>query len=128
MISVRALVIVTMVLGGVGSVWAQAVTPDSLRRAELGTASAQYDLGVAYAQGLDVPQDYARAAAWYRKAAEQGDARAQTNLGGMYGNGQGVARDDAQAAVWYRKAAEQGFAPAKTELDAMKSSGKAATR
>jgi hypothetical protein len=39
MIPVRVLVIVTMVLGGVGSVWAQAVTPDLLRRAELGNAS-----------------------------------------------------------------------------------------
>ena len=57
---------------------------------------------------LGVARDFARAAAWYRKAAEQGDARAQTNLGGMYGNGQGVARDYVQAAVWYRKAAEQG--------------------
>jgi hypothetical protein len=70
MISVKALVIVTMVLGGVGSVWAQAYTPDLLRRAELGNASAQYELGVVYAQGRGVARDYGRAAAWYRKARQ----------------------------------------------------------
>ncbi len=40
-----------------------------------------------YANGQGVPQDYAQAVAWYRKAAEQGYAKVQTNLGVMYANG-----------------------------------------
>jgi uncharacterized protein len=63
-----------------------------------------------------VPQDYAQAALWYRKAAEQGDTVAQTNLGNLYYDGPGVLRDYAQAVLWYRKAAEQGDADAQDSL------------
>ena len=56
-----------------------------------------------------MPQDYAEAVKWYRKAAEQGDA-GPVQPGFMYENGQGVAQDYAQAVTWYRKAAEQGDA------------------
>ena len=41
-------------------------------------------LGFMYDKGQGVPQDYAAAVSWYRKAAEQGDADAQFNLGFMY--------------------------------------------
>ena len=40
--------------------------------AEQGYADAQYNLGVMYANGHGVSQDYAEAAKWYRLAAEQG--------------------------------------------------------
>ena len=63
-----------------------------------------------YEQGHGVPQDYAEAVKWYRKAADQGDAFAQYNLGVMYDNGEGVPQDQAEAVKWYRKAAEQGDA------------------
>ena len=46
--------------------------------------------------GQGVPQDYAEAVTWYRKAAEQGDADAQYNLGVMYAKGQGVPQDYAR--------------------------------
>ena len=81
-----------------------------------GKAAAQCSLGVMYEFGKGVPQDYAQAATWYRKAAEQGDANAQFNLGVSYALGQGVPQDYAQAAVWYRKAAEQGDAAAQFGL------------
>jgi uncharacterized protein len=51
--------------------------------AEQGTASAQYNIGQIYDNGRGVPQDYATAVSWFRKAAEQGDATAQFNLGVM---------------------------------------------
>ena len=35
---------------------------------------AQYGLGVCYATGQGVEQDYTQAVHWWRKAAEQGDA------------------------------------------------------
>ena len=57
-----------------------------------GRCPAQNNLGIMYAYGRGIPQDYAEALKWYRKAAEQGDARAQTNLGVMYANGQACRR------------------------------------
>jgi TPR repeat protein len=86
------------------------------KAAEQGNAIAQFNLGILYGQGKGVPQDYPKAAFWYRKAAEQGNANAQLNLGNAYRTGQGVTRDDAEAVVWYRKAAEQGDAAAQWSL------------
>src|ERR1035437_9387422 len=60
-----------------------------------GKAAAQCSLGVMYEDGKGMPQDYAQAALWYRKAAEQGDARAQVELGILYRAGYGVPQDDA---------------------------------
>jgi hypothetical protein len=42
--------------------------------AEQGNAAAQHHLGVAYELGDGVPQLYAIAVTWYRKAADQGNA------------------------------------------------------
>ncbi|OGT23135.1 MAG: hypothetical protein A2342_00485 [Gallionellales bacterium RIFOXYB12_FULL_54_9] len=51
--------------------------------AEQGNVTAQSEIGTMYALGQGVPQDYAQAAYWRRKAAEQGDADAQSNLAHM---------------------------------------------
>lgn len=72
-------------------------------------ANAQNELGLMYAMGVGVPQDYAEAVKWFRKAAEQGLAFAQYNLGLSYDSGKGVPQDYAKAAKWYRMAAKQGF-------------------
>ena len=58
---------------------------------------AQISLGIMYANGQGVPQDYAEAVKWFRLAADQGDATAQFNLGIMYAKGQGVPQDYAEA-------------------------------
>ena len=70
-------------------------------------AFAQYILGVMYHEGEGVPQDYAEAMRWFRRAAEQGDPAAQSELGVMYHKGQGVLQDYAEAMRWFRRAAEQ---------------------
>ncbi len=75
-------------------------------------------------EGSSVPQDYARAVKWYRKAAEQGDASSQNNLGIMYDNGQCVTQDYAKALQWFRKAAEQGDASSQNNLGNMYRSGR----
>jgi TPR repeat protein len=49
---------------------------------------------------MRVPQDYAEAVRWYRKAAEQGLASAQFDLGLMYASGQGVPQDYVLAHMW----------------------------
>ena len=59
--------------------------------ASQGNASAQYRLGIMYANGQGVAQDAIEAVMWYRLAAEQGDSRAQHNLGVMYDKGHGCA-------------------------------------
>jgi hypothetical protein len=46
--------------------------------AEQGNADAQFNLGVMYDNGEDVPQDHAEALKSYRRAAEEGNADAQS--------------------------------------------------
>ena len=70
-----------------------------------------------YFQGDGVPQDYAEAVKWYRKAAEQGDDVAQFKLGEMYKEEKGVPKDMTEATKWIRKAAEQGHEYAKEWLE-----------
>jgi TPR repeat protein len=67
-----------------------------------------------YYKGAGVPQDYAEAVRWSRKAAEQGEAGAQFNLGWMYTNGHGVPQDYVKAYMWLNLAAAQGNALAQT--------------
>ena len=66
---------------------------------------------------LGVPEDQAKAAQLYMKAAQAGDAQAMNNLGLMYGRVQGVPQDIAKALYWWRKA---------VKVDKDGSSGKAA--
>jgi TPR repeat protein len=66
---------------------------------------------------MGVPQDYAEAVKWFRRAAEQGQAGAQYNLGLMYGNGDGVPQDHMLAHMWFNLAAAQGLVPAKENRD-----------
>ena len=65
-----------------------------------------------YAKGQGVPQDYAAAAGWYRKAADQELYMAQSNLGVMYAKGQGVPQDYVQAHKWLNLGATSGDADA----------------
>jgi hypothetical protein len=47
-------------------------TPEVLKKANSGDASAQFELGKIYEAGGGVRQNLEQAAIWYRKAAEQG--------------------------------------------------------
>jgi TPR repeat protein len=82
--------------------------------AEQGDANAQYELARLYYQGEGVPQNYAEAFDWYRKAADRGNAKAQYRVGFMYDWGKGVQQDYTQAVSWSHKAADQGYANAQT--------------
>ena len=73
-----------------------------------------------YRDGRGVPQDYAVAVSWFRKAADQGYGDAQYDLGNMYLS---VLRDYAAAVSWYRKAADQGNASAQYNLGLMYANG-----
>ena len=76
--------------------------------AEGGATWAQVNLGLMYAQGQGVNQDYDQALKWFRAAASKGDATAQSCIGRMYEEGHGIPIDHAKAAHWYLKAADQG--------------------
>ena len=60
-----------------------------LKKAKQGNREAQYELGVAYALGEEVEQDFSKSRKWYSEAAKQGDFEASYNLGTMYLDGQG---------------------------------------
>jgi TPR repeat protein len=92
--------------------------------AEQGDANAQYDLGVMYAKGMGVPQDFSKALGFYILAAEQGNALAQYSLGVMYENGMGVPQDFSKALGFYILAAEQGNASAQNGLGQLRATGK----
>ena len=77
-----------------------------------------------YYQGNGVPQDYAEAVSWYRKAADQGDAWGQDELGFAYYQGKGVPQDYTEAVRWFRKAADQGDERAQYDLGCMYDLGK----
>jgi len=84
--------------------------------AEKGDARAQYNLGLLYASGLGVGQDYQAALKWHRQAASQGHAGAQNELAQMYAKGQGVQQDNVRAYLWYSVAAESLGGGSKKEL------------
>ena len=77
-------------------------------------SSAQSYVGTMFARGFILPQNYAMAESWFRKAAASGNAAAEDGLGYyIYEQGKGSsAQDYAKAAEWDRKAADQGFPPA----------------
>jgi TPR repeat protein len=75
------------------------------------------NLGLLYANGQGVAQDYAKAREWYEKAADKGATSAMINLGLLYANGQGVAQDYAKAREWYEKAADKGDTSAEARLE-----------
>lgn len=76
--------------------------------AEQGDARSQYNIGLLYANGTGVVQDWQQAAKWYHLSAAQGYASAQNNLGVLYEDGLGVIQDYDKALKWYRLSAEQG--------------------
>lgn len=84
------------------------VLDDPKKFAEQGNPLAQSVLGMMYAVGEGVPQDFRLAACWWTKAANQGVPFAQLNLGVLYAKGQGVPQNYKLAYVWTNLAAAQG--------------------
>ena len=90
----------------------------------VGEAEKQFALGNAYYQGDGVPQNFAEAVKWYRKAAEQEHTNSQYMLGLMYDRGEGMPTVYVEAVAWYRKAAEKGHTKAQLELGKKYAEGK----
>ena len=95
--------------------------------AQQGDPAAQRNLGILYANGERIPQDYTQALHWLTQAAKQEDFAAMNSLGIMYESGMGVAKDEVQAVEWYRKAA-YGLSDAVENLHRMWKKGSPATK
>jgi TPR repeat protein len=91
--------------------------------ADRGQVLAEYVIGLMYANGQGVPQDFGQAMKWHRKAADQGEPKAQFSVGVMYFKGLGTAVNHAEAFKWYRRAADQGDPAAQYNLGAMYAKG-----
>jgi GAF domain/Sel1 repeat len=88
----------------------------TLNRANAGDPIAQYEMGLQYADGESLPQNYQDAMAWFAKAAENGNDKAQWKLGLGYMKGIGVPQDERKAVVWFKRAANQGDVRAQSAL------------
>jgi hypothetical protein len=65
-----------------------------------GDAAAQYRLGMRYATGQDVTQDYSEAMRWFLRAADQGNIHAQATVAVWLMAGRGAPQDYGQAYYW----------------------------
>jgi hypothetical protein len=73
---------------------------DVQKHADAGDAEAEYEVGVRYASGIDVIQDYSQAMRWFLQAADQGSARAQGRVATWMFLGRGTEQDYSKAYYW----------------------------
>jgi len=92
------------------------VLGDRKQLAERGDAAEQYAVGVRYALGDGVKQDYTEASRWFSMAAAQGNVEAQSTLGAYYMAGTGVAKDPSKAYFWALLAQAGGDEASKTRI------------
>ena len=95
--------------------------PELRNLAFQGDADAQWQMGVRYHNGEDVPRDDAQAMQWFLRAAEQGHATAQATLGAYYWAGRGVPQDLSKAYFWSAIALVQGDENSKSRLEGLSS-------
>jgi TPR repeat protein len=91
--------------------------------AQSGDAKAQCKVGLIYATGAGVTQDFRSARDWYQKAADQGNGAALRHLGNLSRWGQDGHKDLSLAVELYRKAADRGDTDAISFLCAMYDAG-----
>ncbi|MCC7411818.1 MAG: protein kinase [Gammaproteobacteria bacterium] len=95
---------------------AQRLTP----LAENGDAEAQYQLGVLYALGRGVSQDYGLATRWFRLAAAQGHPEAQHNLDMLLARRGASGADQDESRQWLDGAARAGVKAARERLKSLR--------
>src|ERR1700730_3723304 len=85
-------------------------------------------LGLMYALGRGVPQDFSEAMQWWIKAADAGSIGALSNIATAYYAGLGVRQSYPEAAKWFHLAAAKGDADAMNVLGLMYAQGLGVTR
>jgi len=82
---------------------------EALELANEGNAEAQFQIGEAFAYGIEVEEDYPKSIIWYEQAAASGSSEAMSRLGHRYWRGIGGVRKDLRAAInWFEKASQLG--------------------
>lgn len=105
------------------------VLPESIGSAALRSAAnkgdpgAAFEIGIRYAEGRGVAQDYTTAAKWYERAAQNGIIPATFRLGTLYEKGLGLKKDVDAARRYYLDAAEKGSAKAMHNLAVLDADG-----
>jgi len=94
---------------------------DLQKLADQGNADAQWQMGVRYHSGENVPHDDAQAMQWFLRAAEQGNVAAQSALGAYYWAGRGVPEDLSKAYFWSAIALANGDENSKARLEGLAS-------
>ena len=84
---------------------------------EEGAAEAESLLGLLYAKGKGVAQDFEKSLSLFNSAAGKGDADGQYYLGYSYLEGSGIAVDRVAALAWFIQAAARGHETAIEERD-----------
>ena len=86
---------------------------------EQGNPEANYHMGLLYARGDNVTQDYQRAREHFHQAAMMGHPKALYYLGHLYGEGSGVEQDYVEALKWFWLSASYGDKRAKRFIRVM---------
>ena len=87
------------------------------KAAQLGHPEAQYNLGIAYIEGIGVSYDPKRAAEYFETAAASGITEAAFNLGLIYENGLLGDTQPDEALLWYKTAADNGNIDARRAME-----------
>jgi localization factor PodJL len=98
------------------------------KAAREGSQEAQFNVGILYAEGMGVAQDYDEALIWFGRAAEQGLANAQYNLAAIHEHGLVGPPDTEKAREWYLRAAEQNHPQAQHNLAVIFARGTGVTK
>ncbi len=96
--------------------------------AEKGYPKAQFRMGWLHERGIGVPQDYAKARAWYAKAMANGEADAIARMGLLYELGLGVEKSYDKAAEYYQRAIREGDALGYAHMGYLYETGKGVPR
>jgi localization factor PodJL len=88
-----------------------------------GNPAAAYEIGIRFAEGRGVAQNFEEAIRWLDAAARGGVAPAQYRLGSLYEKGQGVKKDREAARKLYVAAAEKGNGKAMHNLAVLYAEG-----
>lgn len=94
------------------------------KSADQGNQYAQFNLGLAYKNGLGVMTNYTKAMQLFTQSAKQGNASAMNSIAVIYENGLGVTKDEDQAIKWYGKAIEGGNTKAMCNISGLLMHGK----
>ena len=74
--------------------------------ARVGDPAAENALGADYLHGRNVPENWQKADAWFRKAAHAGNANGAFHLAFAYNFGEGVPPNRHKAVYWWQQSAK----------------------